>query len=113
MNSTDADSRTTDTDTHTHGMRPLEPMEVGIPARSAGLPRPSELVRWFDLTRREAQVARRLSLRRTNAEIAREMHVSEHTVRRHTERVLRKLRISSRRDVYGVIAAAREANQTS
>ncbi len=102
-----------DTNVNTSLLRPLEPLEVGIPARSTGLPRPSELVRWFDLTRREAQVARRLAIRRTNAEIAREMHVSEHTVRRHTERVLRKLRISSRREVYGVITAAREANQAN
>ena len=89
----------------------LEPTEVGIPAGSAGLPRPSELIEWFGLTRREAQVARRLAVRRTNAEIAGEMHLSEHTVRRHTERVLRKLRIRSRRDVYGVICAASEVQR--
>jgi|GEM_PF-3142809 len=108
MNSTDADAGS-----RSNGMNSLEPLETGIPARSAGLPRPSELMRWFDLTRREAQVARRLAVRRTNAEIAQEMHVSEHTVRHHTERILRKLQLSSRRDVYGVISAAQEANQTN
>jgi len=95
----------------TFWIHPPEPSEVGPPVGSAGLPGPRRLCRRFGLTPREAQVARRLAVRRTNAEIASELHVSEHTVRRHTERVLRKLSINSRRDVYGVISAAFEMEE--
>lgn len=89
-------------------MHPPEPTEVGVSAGTVGLPQPRQLCSRFGLTPREAQVARRLAVRRTNAEIAEELHVSGHTVRRHTEQVLRKLRVASRRDVYGVICAAFE-----
>lgn len=85
---------------------PPEPSEIGVSTGSIGLPAPHVLGRRFGLTPREAQVARRLAVRRTNDEIADELEVSEHTARRHTEQVLRKLRICSRRDVYGVISAA-------
>lgn len=92
-------------------MTPPEPTQVGVPVRSVGLPAPRHLCERFGLTPREAQVARRLAVRRTNAEIAGELHLSEHTVRRHTERILRKMSINSRRDVYGVICAAFEAEE--
>jgi len=51
------------------------------------------------LTRREAQVAELLACRWSNAEIARHLGVSGHTARHHTERVLSKLGLTSRRDV--------------
>lgn len=89
---------------------PPDPSVVGIAPWSAGLPEPDRLCGRFGLTPREAQVARRLAVRRTNAEIADELFLSEHTVRRHTERVLQKLSVGSRRDVYGVIQAAFEAD---
>jgi ABC-type dipeptide/oligopeptide/nickel transport system permease component len=53
----------------------------------------------FGFSRRQAQVARLLALRWSNKEIARELAVTGHTARRHTEFVLRKLRINCRRDV--------------
>lgn len=86
--------------------RPTAPAEVGVPTGSAGLPSSHQLRRRFDLTPREAEVALALAVRRTNEEIAAELDVSEHTARHHTQHVLRKLRITSRRDVYGVITAA-------
>lgn len=85
---------------------PPEPATGGVTMGNVGLPEIRRLARRFGLTSREAQVARRLAVRRTNSEIARELHVSGHTVRKHTERVLRKMGIHSRRDVYGVISAA-------
>jgi DNA-binding CsgD family transcriptional regulator len=90
--------------------RPPDPSIVGIAPWTARLPEPDRLCGRFGLTPREAQVARRLAVRRTNAEIAEELFLSEHTVRKHTEQVLRKLSVSSRRDVYGVIQAAFEAD---
>jgi DNA-binding CsgD family transcriptional regulator len=49
------------------------------------------------LTPREREVAALLTLRRTNAEIAAALGVSAHTARHHTESVLRKCGVSSRR----------------
>jgi DNA-binding CsgD family transcriptional regulator len=67
------------------------------------LPRRDELRRRFRLTEREAEVALLLAQRRTSKEIARTLEVSWHTARRHTERVLAKLGISSRRHVLAMI----------
>ncbi|MGE5290783.1 MAG: response regulator transcription factor [Micromonosporaceae bacterium] len=67
----------------------------------------TELRSRFGLTGREAQVAGRLAARRTNREIAAELHISEHTARRHTERVLLKLGVRHRENVYGTIADLR------
>src|SRR5688500_11055482 len=67
------------------------------------LPDMAALRRRFRLTEREAEVARLLAQRRTNKEIARVLDVSWHTARRHTERVLGKLGIRSRRHVLAAI----------
>ena len=53
----------------------------------------------YGLTRREMEVARLLVDRHSNKEIAERLSVTCHTAGRHTERVLRKLGLSSRRDV--------------
>jgi DNA-binding CsgD family transcriptional regulator len=55
-----------------------------------------ELKRRFRLTPAEVRVARLLAQRRRNDEIARELFISPHTTRRHTESVLLKLNVSSR-----------------
>ena len=51
----------------------------------------------YGLTAREAEVARLLGQRLTNAELAAALGVSAHTARHHTERVLQKLGVASRR----------------
>ena len=53
----------------------------------------------FGLTRKEAEVALLLARGKSNAEIAKELVVSPHTVRRHTERVLQKVDVRSRSGV--------------
>jgi DNA-binding CsgD family transcriptional regulator len=50
----------------------------------------------FGLTRREAEVARLLGQGRSNQVIARELGISEHTARHHTQRILAKLEVHSR-----------------
>lgn len=59
----------------------------------------------FGLTASEARVATLLAARMTNREIARELGRSEHTARRHTEKVLRKLGVRRRSDVRAALAA--------
>jgi DNA-binding CsgD family transcriptional regulator len=53
----------------------------------------------FGLTPREVQVARFVAEGLTNAEIARRLGVSLHTVRRHAERILTKLGVRRRAEV--------------
>jgi DNA-binding NarL/FixJ family response regulator len=55
-----------------------------------------KLMKQFGLTRREAQVAMFLSRGRSNQAIARELQISEHTARHHTQKILVKLEVHSR-----------------
>jgi DNA-binding NarL/FixJ family response regulator len=55
-----------------------------------------DLARRFGLTRREVQVAHLLAQGRSNQTIARELNISAHTARHHTQRVLSKLEVHSR-----------------
>ena len=50
----------------------------------------------YGLTRREAQVAKLLAVGRSNRAIARELSISQHTARHHTQRILGKLQVHSR-----------------
>lgn len=60
-------------------------------------PTPNALRERFGLTAREAQVACLLMQRLTNDEIASALGISSHTARHHTESVLMKVRVNSRR----------------
>ena len=50
----------------------------------------------YGLTRREAEVAKLLAVGRSNRAIARELSISQHTARHHTQRILGKLEVHSR-----------------
>src|SRR5918997_197761 len=50
----------------------------------------------YGLTRRELEVATLLAQGRTNTAIANTLHISPHTARHHTQRVLGKLGVHSR-----------------
>ena len=56
----------------------------------------SKLTMRFGLTRREAQVAALLAQGRSNQVIAKELRLSAHTARHHTQRILSKLEVHSR-----------------
>jgi len=58
----------------------------------------------YQLTPREAEVARLLALGKSNAEVAQSLSISEHTARRHTEQVLLKLGVRSRAAVAPLLA---------
>jgi DNA-binding CsgD family transcriptional regulator len=63
------------------------------------LPGTEALAGRFDLTPREAEVALLLADGRSNAEIAEQLFISPHTTKRHVEKVLAKLEVSSRAKV--------------
>ncbi len=72
---------------------------VLVHRHEARLPDARSLEGRFDLTPRQAEVALLLGRRKTTPEIARALTISPHTARRHTEVVLAKLGVHSRRDV--------------
>jgi DNA-binding CsgD family transcriptional regulator len=63
------------------------------------------LRRRYGLTAREAQVASHLAQRLTNDEIASALGISSHTARHHTESVLLKLGVTSRRALRRLLAS--------
>lgn len=67
-------------------------------ARKPGAPgrKPRDPLMGHGLTARELDVARLLAEGRTNVAIARELGISPHTARHHTQRVLAKLGVHSR-----------------
>jgi DNA-binding NarL/FixJ family response regulator len=65
-------------------------------ANGAGHSRGAYLRDRYGLTRRELEVATLLAQGRTNTAIANTLHISTHTARHHTQRVLGKLGVHSR-----------------
>ncbi|HYO48115.1 MAG TPA: LuxR C-terminal-related transcriptional regulator [Gemmatimonadota bacterium] len=66
----------------------------------------AELRERYGLTSQEVRVARQIAEESHNDEIARHLHISPHTARRHTEHVLDKLGIASRAQVAERISRA-------
>jgi DNA-binding CsgD family transcriptional regulator len=67
-------------------------------------PDSEELRTRFRLTRKEARVAELLVARYSNDAIAAELCISPHTARHHTQNVLSKLGVRSRREVVDVLS---------
>ncbi len=65
------------------------------------------------LSARETEVLLLLERHLATDEIARELEISEHTVRSHVKSLLGKLGVSSRREALDVLAAARWASSSS
>lgn len=72
---------------------------VGVTCLTPARRSEQEIREKWSLTRAEARVALRLAEGRSNEEIARELYLSPHTVRRHTEKVLQKMNLRSRAEV--------------
>jgi DNA-binding NarL/FixJ family response regulator len=64
----------------------------------------------YGLTRRETQVAKLLAQGRSNQAIARELKISQHTARHHTQRILAKLEVHSRGEAGAKIRNASPGN---
>jgi DNA-binding NarL/FixJ family response regulator len=60
------------------------------------------------LTQRESEVLAQLQQRRSNAQIAAELHISVETVRTHARNVYRKLGVASRRDLLSAPAVVHD-----
>lgn len=74
---------------------PIPTLMVAV-ERVSALPTPALLRSTFNLTPREVEVTQLLVQGFTDREVAKELFISVHTARRHSENVLRKLGISSR-----------------
>lgn len=79
---------------------------IAVEEDAAGLPGLARIQKRFGLTEREAEVALQLAERKRNSEIAQALFISEHTARRHTEKVLQKMGLNSRLDVRGELLSA-------
>ena len=78
---------------------------VSVDRIDAVAPSTEGLRRRYGLTAREAQVASLLAQRLTNDEIASALGISSHTARHHTESVLLKLGVTSRRALRRLLAS--------
>lgn len=70
-----------------------------------GTAREPTLALRYGLTRREVQVAELLAQGQSNQAIARELKISAHTARHHTQRILSKLEVHSRGEAGAKIRA--------
>ena len=84
-----------------------EPTLVVVVVGEVGrLPAEALVQERFGLTPRESEVALLLAQRRSNKEIARALRVTIHTAERHTEKVLGKLGLCTRKDVLAALTKA-------
>lgn len=92
------------------GSTPLVMLQVTAARDDAGLRRVDAATdaRVAALTTRERQVGALLARGATNRAIADHLGITEHTARRHTERVLRKLGVTSRASVAGALGLLRD-----
>ncbi|HEX6059828.1 MAG TPA: helix-turn-helix transcriptional regulator [Gemmatimonadaceae bacterium] len=79
---------------------------VELAPRVPPLPAPEVLVERCGLTPREAEVALLLARGGSDREIAGQLGVSPHTVRKHTEHIFDKLRLHSRKAIVLELSAA-------
>ncbi|HEY8473916.1 MAG TPA: response regulator transcription factor [Natronosporangium sp.] len=75
--------------------RPVSPAGPVVPAQRVDAP-PREPVQHATLTERELQVLRGMAEGKSNAEIGRDLYVSEDTVKTHARRLFRKLKARDR-----------------
>jgi DNA-binding CsgD family transcriptional regulator len=83
---------------------------AGAPALVAapGDELPAAALATLGFTAREGEAARLLARRMTNAELAATLGVSAHTARHHTERVMQKLGVRSRREIVTALLSRTE-----
>lgn len=76
-----------------------ETVLISVEALAESMPSTARLRTHHGLTEQESRVALLLAKRSTTEEIAEQLRISKNTVRRHIERVLAKLGVSTRTDV--------------
>ncbi len=87
------------------GARPVL-LVIAVEEETPDVPSVRGIQKRFGLTEREAEVALLLADRKRNSEIASSLFISEHTARRHTEKVLQKIGLNSRLDVRDALLSA-------
>jgi DNA-binding CsgD family transcriptional regulator len=87
----------------------MEAVLVTVERQSAALPSARQLQVHYQLTPREADVALLLAKGLSNRAVADRLYISPHTARRHTEKVLDKLDLSSRSAVAITILRSTQA----
>ena len=80
-----------------------QPMRPADAPAAPALPNPDDVRVRFNLTRKESRVALLLAAQKSNEQIAADLFISTHTARHHTQSVLSKLGLNSRRDVAAVL----------
>jgi LuxR family transcriptional regulator, maltose regulon positive regulatory protein len=86
------------------------PLVAAAPSRREAEPRVVDALTW-----RELEILRLLDARMSNKEIARSLHISSETVKKHTGNIYQKLQVGSRREAVsrahalGLLHVAREA----
>jgi LuxR family maltose regulon positive regulatory protein len=70
-----------------------EPLSAALPSRQE-----AEIPNWEALTGRELEVLVLIDARMSNKEIARKLHLSPQTVKKHSSAIYRKLQVGSRRE---------------
>src|SRR5688572_15311622 len=88
---------------HAVCLKPRSPVTVLVIAEDDTLPADRDIAKKFHLTRRELEVAKLLARRCSNKEIAAKLGLAQNTVWRHTDSVLAKLGVSTRRHVMDVL----------
>lgn len=88
------------------GLDPARAVVVLAEREQPGPPPPTMLRDRFRLTPREAEVALLLVQRCSNKEIARQLLIARRTADHHTENVLRKLGVHSRKEVKDALMTA-------
>ena len=93
------------------GMHPVvivfaQPAQTAVAPAAPAMPEPDDIRVRFNLTRKESRVALLLAAQKSNEQIAADLFISTHTARHHTQSVLSKLGLKSRRDVAALITTA-------
>ncbi len=76
-------------------LKKLKELNIGVNER---LDTVNELIEKFNFTIKEVEVLKKISLNKTNKEIAEILFISENTVKFHVKNILKKLKVSSKKD---------------
>ena len=89
----------------THGKEAELLTDATVERVHSALPCDDALAGRYGLTKAEAKVARLIAVGKTNGDIAGQLFISVHTVKRHVEKILMKMSARSRSDIRALISS--------